>query len=234
MLVGVEHAWWNRVRSPARLGRVRLQNAARGQRNRLRPTASRIAQANSKRAYDKIFRDDALLAEYLGQERLRFYEDVADACVPLAPRTVIDVGCGTGHLLQRLDDRLSLDQVAGIDFSGGAVERARALLPHADIRQADLYTISPPERYVLVVCTEVLEHVSNPAGAMRVLVSLTGDGGSVVATVPDGEQDDWVGHVNFWTVPEFEGFLASFGSARVQRIDGGRSLLAVLTPTRTA
>ena len=59
----------------------------------------------------------------------------------------------------------------------------------------------------LVICTEVLEHLYDPGQAVELLLSLCAHGGRVAITVPDGAEDSWEGHVNFWDEAAFHRFL---------------------------
>jgi|SRR5579875_1422648 len=61
--------------------------------------------------------------------------------------------------------------------------------PHAEARQADIIADLaelpvPDERFGVIVCTEVLEHVSDPARVMTELFRVTKRGGKVLLTVP--------------------------------------------------
>jgi 2-polyprenyl-3-methyl-5-hydroxy-6-metoxy-1,4-benzoquinol methylase len=192
-----------------------------------------ITRKNTLRAYNRVYRSNSLLAEYLAPSRLEFYDEVAERCAELTPRRVIDVGCGTGHLLRSLVDHTAVPPVlvVGVDRSRTGIRRARALLPAAKFVVADLYRLPlDAERFDLVLCTEVLEHVREPALAVDALCRLCAPGGRVAITVPDGAQDSWEGHVNFWDEGEFRSFLASQALVRIDRIDGGRTFLAWLAP----
>ena len=76
-------------------------------------------------------RSDRLLMEYLSPERLAFFEELASIFAAFAPRRILDVGCGTGHLLLVVVDRMtaSPERIVGIDHSEAGIRRARALLP---------------------------------------------------------------------------------------------------------
>jgi SAM-dependent methyltransferase len=194
-------------------------------------TVPNVTRRNTRRGYEKLFASDQLLDEYLGSQRMSFYDEVADVCAAFGPREVVDVGCGSGHLLRALADRTPDARFVGVDFSKNAIRRARGLLPGARWLVGDAY--APPlgeQRFDLVLCTEVLEHLERPRDALDALVRLCARNGHVILTVPDGELDDWEGHVNFWSESDLATFLARVGVPEIRRIDGGRALLAVISP----
>lgn len=182
---------------------------------------------NTRAAYEALYRSDRLVGEYLTPERMAFYEAVAVEVAALQPLSVLDVGCGTGHLLRAVKARLGASELFGIDYAKRAIRRSRRVVPDANLEVADLFTFAPGRTFDLVLCTEVLEHLADPESARTALGRLVAPAGHIVATVPDGEQDDWEGHVNFWSLDEFRTFLEPLGQTRVRRLEHG-TLLAVV------
>lgn len=106
--------------------------------------------------------------------------------VPLAGRRAIDVGCGAGLLAEPLA-RMGAD-VTGID---AAVETIAVARGHAagqglaiDYRQGEAASLIG-ERYDLVCCLEVIEHVSDPAAFVRTLAALLAPGGLMILSTPN-------------------------------------------------
>lgn len=191
-----------------------------------------IARRNDRAAFELIYGDPDLLEEYLVPERLAFYESVADVCAKLAPRTVVDVGCGTGHLLAAIVRRMpDVERVAGIDQAAAAIDRLSEVLPEAEGLVGDVYSLAVTGDFEVVLCTEVLEHLARPEAALDSLAALCAPDGHLVITVPDGELDTYEGHVNFWSEEEFGRLLARVGSVSVERITDD-ALLGVVRPSR--
>jgi trans-aconitate methyltransferase len=199
-------------------------------RNRRAVTACNVTRRNSRRAYERLYRDPRLLDEYLAPARRRFYDDVVEVCIRLEPRRVVDVGCGTGNLLAALSERVALERAVGMDHAAGGLARGRELVPSAEFIQADIYRLRLPETFDLVVCTEVLEHLKRPRQALETLVRLCAEDGVIIATVPDGRKDSWEGHVNFWGPDEFHTLLSRFGAATVSLMEDDAALLGTLRP----
>ena len=88
---------------------------------------------------------------------LGFFGGIADQIVrQIGPRTVLDAGCAMGFLVESLRDRAV--EAYGLDVSEYAIQRVRP-----DIRRycwVDSVTDALPQRYDLIVCIEVLEHLS--------------------------------------------------------------------------
>jgi len=200
-------------------------------KNRRATTVPNITRRNTRRAYERVYGDDVLLGEYLGPERVAFYEAVAEIAARERPRAVIDVGCGAGNLLRAVVEKTAPERVVGIDYASAGIRRARELVPSGEFRAQSLYDLDLAESFDLVLCTEVLEHVRDPKSAVEVLVRLCARPGSIVITVPDGAQDSWEGHRNFWSQRELEIFLGEYGEVEVSRIGSDEiSLLAVVRP----
>lgn len=222
-----ERLLWTHVLTPLRRRRLALANRLRDTANTRARTAPNVTRQNTRRAYDRLYGSDRLLAEYLDESRLGFYDSVACEAVRYEPRSVLDVGCGSGHLLRAVADRSALPlELTGVDYSSGAVRRAATVVPEAELAVADLRSFTPGRTFDLVLCTEVLEHVDDSEGARAALSRFVRPGGAVIVTVPDGEQDDWQGHVNFWSLEEFRAFLAPLGDVAVERL-GDDVLLGV-------
>ena len=96
---------------------------------------------------------------------------------------ILDAGCGTGGLLQRLR---AYGQVEGLDVEAAAVAfcRARGL---DGVSQADLNTWSPPaERYDVVTSVDVLYHeaITDDAAVLRTLWTSLKPGGLLILHLP--------------------------------------------------
>jgi len=101
---------------------------------------------------------------------------------------VLDVGCGTGFLLEELARRGFRGR--GIDLSPESVEIAKGRL--AELGAADRLTAEvgsayePPEGpYDLIALTDVLEHLEDPRGCVAALAAQLAPGGLLVISTPN-------------------------------------------------
>jgi 2-polyprenyl-3-methyl-5-hydroxy-6-metoxy-1,4-benzoquinol methylase len=111
---------------------------------------------------------------------------------------IIDVGCGSGNLLNLISSGFPSASLTGADFSESKINHCRSLYPHIDFTLGDIYDELNPE-YDLVLCTEVLEHLLYPHKALKNLVHGLKNRGVVFITVPNGRLDSFAGHINFWS-----------------------------------
>jgi 2-polyprenyl-3-methyl-5-hydroxy-6-metoxy-1,4-benzoquinol methylase len=196
-----------------------------------------VAKRNTRRGFEKLFAADDLLDEYLSDDRLAFYDEVASIAAPYAQGSIVDMGCGSGNLLRAVLDRVAanrgsaIERVLALDYADSAVRRAADLVPEAEGRTFDIMSDQlDGELFDLVLCTEVLEHLRRPTVARDQLAQACAAGGTILVTVPDGALDSWEGHLNFWNEDELGRFLEPIGATTVRRIDAGRGLLALVTP----
>jgi SAM-dependent methyltransferase len=101
---------------------------------------------------------------------------------------VLDVGCGTGFLLERLAERGYSG--VGIDLSPESVEHARRRLE--EIGAADRLTAMvgsayepPAGPFDLIALTDVLEHLEDPRACLRALRAVLAPGGLLVISTPN-------------------------------------------------
>jgi SAM-dependent methyltransferase len=155
----------------------------------------------------------------------RFFERLRAVVADLQPRTILDAGCGEGEMLRRgvlpaglhpvcLD--LRTDSLADVAAPNRVCASVQAL-PFA------------PRSFDVVTCLEVLEHLDDPASAVRDLARVARD--AIVLSVPYepyfrignvlrgkhlGALGNHPEHVQHWNLRTFEEFLrASIAEVRI-------------------
>jgi ubiquinone/menaquinone biosynthesis C-methylase UbiE/DNA-binding transcriptional ArsR family regulator len=116
-------------------------------------------------------------------------EDVVEAAVldvlgPKPIRNLLDLGTGTGRMLQLLAPRAS--RVVGLDASHAMLSVARSNLEKAgltriELRQGDIYAPPfPRDTFDLVIVHQVLHYLDDPARALREATRLVAPGGRIL------------------------------------------------------
>src|SRR3954466_86561 len=101
--------------------------------------------------------------------------------VPLAGKTVLDIGCGGGILAESMAKKGA--DVTGIDLSEKALKVADLHSLESGVRvryehiAAEDLALREPARYDVVTCMEMLEHVPDPAAVLRACATLLKPGG---------------------------------------------------------
>lgn len=147
-----------------------------------------IVQQRRTEAAQEYF---AQIADRWDQERsFHAPDDVVEAAiVDVASghpyRRVLDLGTGTGRMLQLLAaDAEAIDRAVGLDSSHAMLAVARANLQrlrHVDLRQGDVY--GPPfdrDEFDLVVLHQVLHFLDDPARAIREAARLLAPAGRLL------------------------------------------------------
>lgn len=120
----------------------------------------------------------------------KFREKTVAAHLPKILRrqkTFLDVGCGEGFALEVF--RKSGWNVKGIDFSSAGIKKQN---PHlrkkviiGDIEENLLILKKNKEKFSCIMLCNVLEHVINPKGLLRLLKDLLEKKGIIIVTVPN-------------------------------------------------
>jgi len=122
---------------------------------------------NSKEYWDRRFDTDWL--EYAGDKQTAFFAELLCKMLPdtlvkeimSKEYTVCDMGCALGEGIPIFSKKLGVD-VAGMDFSSEAIEKAKQLWPGHEFWVGDLNNLSEEKKYDVVICSNVLEHFYNP------------------------------------------------------------------------
>jgi ubiquinone/menaquinone biosynthesis C-methylase UbiE len=147
----------------------------------------------------------------------------ADTAYP-AGSTVLEAGCGVGAQTLTLARRSPEARFTSIDVSAdslGEAERraARAGLTNVAFRQADLFAVPfAAQSFDHVFLCFVLEHLSRPVEALRILKGLLRPGGTI--TVIEGD------HGSTYFYPDSPAARAAIQcQVQLQRAAGGNALI---------
>jgi 2-polyprenyl-3-methyl-5-hydroxy-6-metoxy-1,4-benzoquinol methylase len=105
--------------------------------------------------------------------------------VPTGVRCVLEVGCAEGAFSATVKERTGAE-IWGIEFNPQAAERARAVLDHVLVGDADERIAELPDTHFdAIICNDVLEHLVDPGATLRQLRRTLKPGGVVIASIPN-------------------------------------------------
>jgi len=154
-----------------------------------------------------------------------FYKEFFKIVKPLRAVSILDVGCGEGFTLKKLEEKKIGKKNEGIDYSSDAIKIGRKIYPELNLSKGDVYDLKYPDNsFDLVICTEVLEHLENPAKAVAemrrvtskyIIFSVPNEPFFIMANFLRGKYLKSFGnhpeHINHWTFWGFEAFLKKNG-----------------------
>ena len=116
--------------------------------------------------------------------------------VELEGKTLLDVGCGGGILAEALHDKGAI--VTGIDAAGPGIEIAKhhakknnKLIDYQESTAEDLIQKSS-EKYDVVTCLEVLEHVPDPKLLVKTCIDLLKPNGDLFLSTINKNPRSWI------------------------------------------
>src|SRR5512133_2005177 len=136
---------------------------------------------------------------------------------------ILEVGCGTGNVLQALEKEYPAEQLTGMDLFQEGLQFARRRV-HCGLVQADLAFPPFNRPYDLLGMFDVLEHIKEDQVVLDHAFRLVKPGGWLLLTVPADPAlwsyfDVASHHVRRYTLPELQekvqkaGFIVDFSSA---------------------
>ncbi len=142
--------------------------------------------------------------------------------------TLLEVGCGLGHVLMRLQDRFD---ATGIDVSEFALAKARQNAPRARLLPGtaeDLGGLTGP--FDAIAAFHVVEHLADPAAVLHTWAQATRPGGLLVFATPNPDAplahkkgDRWYGitpeHIALYSPQEWARLTRDAGY-RIKKVIG--------------
>ncbi len=124
--------------------------------------------------------------------------------LPLAPESLIDLGCGTGLTSQAAWLRWPHIELTGLDASDAMLAAYQQRFPQAKTLRGDLLTFEPIEKYELAVSSFVFQWVSNSVTLFSRLAGFLRPHGRLVFAEPLAG-----------SLPEFDAACAACGLSKL-------------------
>lgn len=121
----------------------------------------------SLETYDRLWTESWGDQQRYGPVHRRHREELVKLIKKLDVRTVLDVGCGSGDNLAALAQAIPDLSLSGVDVSPEALALAARRVPGANFRQLDAQSEKLDERFDLVMCNQVVEHLVDDMAAFR-------------------------------------------------------------------
>jgi SAM-dependent methyltransferase len=138
----------------------------------------------------------------------------------LAPRSVLELGCGQGGFGARL---AGLAEYTGVepDESSWSVASERVTPLGGTVLHGDHHKVPEGAQFDLVCAFEVLEHIADDRGALTEWVPFTRPGGHVLLSVPAGPErfgpsDELVGHYRRYTPEQLAEVMEQAGCVDIK------------------
>lgn len=118
-------------------------------------------------SYDQLWSKTWGDQQRYGPVHRRQREGFVKLITKLNPVTVVDVGCGSGDNLAALASAMPHLVLTGTDVSNEALALAARRVPGASFRQLDCQTEKLDQKFDLVFCNQVVEHLIDDIAAFR-------------------------------------------------------------------
>jgi SAM-dependent methyltransferase len=182
------------------------------------------------------------IAEYRREEAEKgaFIYGWLEAVIDFASvKTVLDIGCGAGGVLEEF--RRRGHQVSGCDFVESYINDARLRMPDAKLHVGGLEQLEGGT-FDLVLLSDVVEHLSDPLALFRELHPFLHDRSLVYINVPGVfgiSSTRFSGSFRAFTKIEhtwchtLQSLDALMSAAGFERVAGNQGVLAIYRPTET-
>jgi 2-polyprenyl-3-methyl-5-hydroxy-6-metoxy-1,4-benzoquinol methylase len=147
-----------------------------------------------------------------------FFSSLISLIKPLGAGSILDAGCGEGFTINKLIRNGIGNRIEGIEFSKEAISIGKKLFPNLNIKQGSVYELPFKDKsFDLIICTEVLEHLEEPAKAIKEMLRVTKR--YLALSVPNepffmlcnflrgknlSRLGNDIGHINHWSSSSFK------------------------------
>ena len=154
-----------------------------------------------------------------------FYSSLISLAKPLKAETILDAGCGEGFTMDKLSKNGVGKKIEGVEYAKEAILLGKKLFPNLIFKKGSAYELPYKDNsFDLVICTEVLEHLKEPAKALKeilrvskkyLIISVPNEPLFMISNLLRGKNlsrlGNDVGHINHWNPLSFKKYLKQNG-----------------------
>ncbi len=150
----------------------------------MRPTTENFEKWNEEHAtrhdLDKFYNHPNPLFRYIENKRIKKLIELAEI---KKTDKVLEVGCGAGHILERIPE----GKLYGIDISEIQIKRAGERLgDKAELKKSPGEEIPYEDKFFdKILCSEVIEHVLDPIPLLKEMKRVLKDDGVLSLSIPN-------------------------------------------------
>ncbi len=143
-------------------------------------------------------------------------------------KTIADIGCGEGSNLFFIRSQFPKAKLFGFDVSKTAIEAAKLHID-AEFTLLDIQKEIPSQKFDLVFCSDVVEHLEDDVTALRNIKCITNKY-ALIATVQGHMRanEKHIGHVRNYAYGELKQKIESVGFDVLQIVEWGYPLYSPL------
>lgn len=178
-----------------------------------------MRKLNNVSLFTEKYKNKNPIGRYLISNFFRNVENM----LPKNVESLLEVGCGPGYSTEKIAEKYSLAQYCASDIDADLIELARQRNPGVQFSKESVYNINHRDgSFDLVICLEVLEHLTEPEKAVKEIMRVTNK--YALLSVPNEpmwrllnlarfkylkELGNTPGHINHWSSNSFIKFLRS-------------------------
>ena len=140
-----------------------------------------------------------------------------DLISKLAPRTVVDIGCGTGNYTEILPH--SISEYLGLDFSKKMIEEAKNKYKHRNynFRVFDIMSDSIKKKYDVIIASGLLEYFDKPTIVLNKIRKMMHKESKLIFQVPNKDCFYWKGK-KYQSSPNKDFYHNRFSLSEIENI----------------
>lgn len=174
--------------------------------------------------YDRLYREGWCSGLESGPTKRHQRRILKKIVRKLAPRTILEVGCGNGIYLDFFNKLFPAAELHGIDVSSEALKLARHKLEKAELTICDASKNILDRVFDMVLSLDVAEHIADDQSLIDNMFRMTEKGGHLLIMTLQGRMRNFekgIGHLRNYQQGELAGKCVKAGYEIVKKTEWG-------------